>query len=209
MRQIGTILFFVGIPLLGRADILLFSDYGPGNTYNTSNGWTVGTGSTLNDLQPAAAFTASATGTVSQIDVSVGYLSGTNAVTVNLLNDSGGIPTGKPLESWMLPNLLPFGSPGKVETLSSAVPTVSVVEGKTYWLQLAPADNTTDAFWYLSDSSVGSFYGTDSNGPAFVGNQYLPAFQVLGTPVPEPSFLVLIVVGLIALCVVRKRAYAR
>jgi hypothetical protein len=209
--QIGTILFLLGVPLLGRADIL-FSDYGPGDSYNTGNGWTVGMGVTVNDLQPAAAFTPSVTDTLSEVDVSVGYLSpGTNGVTVNLLNSAGGIPTGKPLETWALTDLPPFGSSGQVETLDSVGPPVSLVHGKTYWLQLAPADLTTDASWYLSDSSVGSIYVDNSGGPIYmVETQDLPAFRILGpSVVPEPSFFLPIGMTLLALCVIGKRRYAR
>jgi hypothetical protein len=206
--QIGTIVFLLGTPLLGRADIL-FSDYGSGDTYNTGNGWTVGMGVTLN-LQPAAAFTPSVTDTLSEIDVSVGYLSGTNGVTVNLLNSVGGIPTGKPIESWTLTDLPSFGSSGQVETLDSAGPPVSLVHGKTYWLQVAPADGTTDASWYLSDSSVGSIYVANSGGPVYmVRTQDLPAFQILGPSVvvPEPAFFLPIGAAWVAMWVIRKRRY--
>lgn len=203
--QIGTILLFLGISLLGKADVL-FSDYGLGDSYNTAYGWTVGVGMTSDNLAPAAAFKPSVTDTLSEIDISVGYLSGTNAVTVNLLNGSGGIP----LESWTVTNLLPFGSLGEVETLDSAGPPVTLVQGKTYWLQLQPADLTTDASWYLSNTSVGSLYVTGSGRPTYVGTQYLPAFRILGpNVVPEPAFVVPIGAALIGLWVIRKRRHAR
>lgn len=207
--QVGMILLLLGIPLVGKADVL-FSDYGPSDAYNTAYGWTVGLGMTSDNLRPAAAFKPSVTDTLSEIDISVGYLSGTNGVTVNLLDNSGGIPASTPLESWTVTNLLPFGSLGEVATLDAAGPPVTLVLGRTYWLQLQPADLTTDASWYLSNTSVGRLYVTGSGGPTYVGTQYLPAFQILGpATAPEPAFLVPIGAALLALWVIRKRRYAR
>jgi|SRR5215469_5222714 len=207
--KIGTIWLLLAIPMLGRADVVLFSDYGSGNTYNTGFGWTIGGGgSSLSE--PAAAFTPSLTAGLTQINISLAYISGTNQVDVNLKVDAGGAPAVNPLESWVVTGLPPFSAPGQVETLTSSSP-IKLHKGTTYWLQVLPGDATTNAIWYENDfstsSSIGALFVSTSGTPSYMGNQYLPAFGVSGgaNPVPEPGFVIPIGAAFVGLLMIRKR----
>ncbi len=84
--------FCMGVSAM--ADTTSFSDLGVGDTYSCcSGGYAVsGTSSAFLNGQyvsTAAGFTASVSGTLSQIDLGLGYISGTNAAIVSIYTDTG------------------------------------------------------------------------------------------------------------------------
>jgi hypothetical protein len=72
-------------------------------------GWTISGSSNGTQYADAMPFTPSANATVKEIGVAVGYVSGTNEVTVSLNADSSGLP-GSPLGSFTVSNLPIFGT---------------------------------------------------------------------------------------------------
>jgi len=197
------------LPAVSRADTV-YSTFGSGQTFNTSaGGWALFCNApscgAFQDV--AAAFTPTGTFTLTQIDVAASYLSGTNGIEVMLLSDASGTP-GSILESWSLSDLPPFGTSFTPESVTAALP-ITLNSGTQYWVALVPS---VGGFltWNFAPTLVGT---TDvlgsSTGPNWAAdsNQFLPAYDVLGTPVatPEPSSLLMLWSGLLAVCGTRLR----
>jgi hypothetical protein len=99
-------LLFIGTA--GAATI--YNNFGPGNAYSTSLGWAVsGSTSGVGAITPAMAFTPSGTYTLTQIDVAITFLAGTNSTSLTLNSDSSGVPGGV-LATWALSSLPAVGT---------------------------------------------------------------------------------------------------
>ncbi len=188
---------------LGWADVI-FSNLGPGGTYNNIAGvWVIGNvPGGVSTMGPA--FSVSGTYELSSIDLALLYDSnagGVNGlVTLSLYTDAGGTP-GTALESWILSSVPDYGSPnGTLVTLSSGS---LVLSNATYWLIGSASFGVWD-FWMVNlDGTDGSVY---RNGAVY--NAMMPAFQVNGTPIPEPSALILLAGGMAALAgTVRRKLF--
>ncbi len=195
---IGAILLLMGTPLPGKADTV-FSDYGPSHNYSpVFNGYEVGNGYAL-----AAAFSSPANYTLTQIDLSIEPLFGNPTVIVDLLNDSSGMP-GALIESWNLTLPTPASPVGILETVTP-VGAVPLLAGTQYWLQVAGGSGS-GGNWFFA--CCGPDFGpvVDSlNGSVFSNRPALrPAFDVLGSPVPEPRFLSSLVIGIVALAWIKR-----
>jgi hypothetical protein len=179
-----------------RADVA-FSDFGPGDTFNTTTGLSIfGSGAFSGALGMAtneAEFTSAASGSLTSVEVAVGYDGGPNSFTVTLYADNAGSP-GTALESFSLTNAPAFGTSFTPETFTSvSLPTLTA--GTSYWLGVAASDpnSSTDGAWNFN--SMGAL-GTDVRPPnAPATSTTLPAFAVNVTAVPEPSSLALGLVG--------------
>lgn len=177
----------------------IYSDFGSGYSFNTTNGW---------DVDPvqiiAEAFTPSSDFTLTQIDIALSFdnaFSGTNGATVELVNDANGSPGSTVLEYWDLTNLPDSSTSFTPETLtSSSNPTLS--SGTQYWVEVFPADLTTyyDVWNWNNQGQTGVAYSTDSGVTwTFDSAATASAFDVLGTPVPEASTVLLLAMGLLSL----------
>lgn len=229
MVAIRTILFAVlfvvasvlsGTVLLGGspayADVI-FSDFGPGNTFQTNVGNTIcGTG-TFNcagnptPLSGANSFTPTGSYTLSSISLATALVTGTNQLVVSLMPDAGGIP-GTPVETWTFTNAMQL----QPTILSaSSVGSVVIDAGTQYWLAASAPGDGTWAVWFLNSIGLtGTQASRVGSGAWFAtsGNT-LAAFSLDGTPlapIPEPSSLVLLTSGLAGLmAVVRRRPTRR
>jgi PEP-CTERM motif len=170
-----------------RADVA-FDDFGPGNTFDTGNGWTI-LGSQNPPLDVAAQFTSAISGALDTLTVAVGYIGGSNSFVVNLVADSGGT-LGAVLESFTITNAPQFGTNYSPEVLTSLLhPTLAA--GTAYWVDVLPgASDTIGAFSFSNGTT-----GAKGQGGVYVTDVNLPAFAVTVTPVPEPSSLVLCGLG--------------
>ena len=96
----------------------------------------------------ASEFTASQTYDLTSVEVALGYISGTNAATVELVSDNSGTPGNTVLESWSLTNVAdaPSGNGDGIqptETLDDQ--TGLVLDADTnYWLEVVAGDSTTE-----------------------------------------------------------------
>jgi hypothetical protein len=103
-------------------------------TYDGSSGWTVSNPGSDVQAQQWIAYpiTPKKSTTVTEIVEAVGYVTGTDAVTVALMADSGGAP-GAVLEQKTVKNLETFGQccTVAVDKLKKGVP---VTAGTTYWV---------------------------------------------------------------------------
>lgn len=174
------------LPVIGRADVV-FSDFGPGDTYSTGSSWFIGSVEvpTPTTYAVAVPFIASSDFLLDQIDLALTWSSGPDSVVVSLTNDLLGNP-GSPIESWTisdLPNIFLFN--GAIQTVSPTS-AVTLLAGHEYWMEVAPSAVDTLADWNTVDQ-IGSLGISSNGGPFLIQDGFVPAFDVLGTSVPEPS----------------------
>jgi hypothetical protein len=176
---------------------ILFTDFGPGDTYISSAGYSIGGASgafgQLNIM--GATFTADLTGTLTEIDVPFFNQGWPGIFNLALYADDGTGKVGALLESFQ--NIGPATPAGGIFSVDSSLHPL-LTAGDAYWLIATPASSSTAVYW--NENSIGS-YGTiytDSGGSVnYSTDSTLPAFRVIGaTSVPEPSALLLGLGGL-------------
>jgi hypothetical protein len=198
-----------------KADVIFTDFFGPGDGFNLSLNYTVsGPASSLGSsaLSPAAGFTPTGNDNLSEIDVALENVSGTNNAVVSLWTDSSGA-TGTELGSWNVSGL-PIGS-GAVIVIDG-ITGITLTSSDTYFVEVAPgAANTYDG-WLLSESGTG-LLDLGPSGPLYDppvdpagSTETEPAYELIGepVPVPEPASLTLFGSGLIAFGLARRRKRA-
>jgi len=195
---------WVALPLTSRAGtITVYSNFGAGNSYDCCNGYTesgAGSFTGFNSLQ-AMAFT-NATGHnlfLTQIDLADSFVAGNNSMTLDLYADNGGVP-GAVLESWTVNNLSSLGTCCAIVTVFDSAGVV-LQNGATYFLAPASDNVTWEAWnWNTTGASGAGAISTDG-GATWAPGPYNPngAFDVLGTPIPEPSAVLLMGTALIGI----------
>jgi hypothetical protein len=153
------------------------------NVYNQFTGATISGADSLVglDLSHSESFAVSGSYQLSQIDLGLGFVSGTNSAVVSLWEGA------TELGSWNVSDLPGFGSTSSILTTID-VSGITLGTGAYTILVSAGASDTWDAWNWTPD-------GTDS------------AYDVIGTPiaVPEPGTLALLGVGLAAFAGFRRR----
>jgi hypothetical protein len=140
----------------------------------------------------AVPFTPTADMTVKEVEASVVWDEGTNAVVLSLNHDSGGLP-GKAIHTWNAQNLAVIGSCCQLAAGKSKA-GIPVKKGTQYWLVVSTNSNDANIFaaWevnstdmrlhpfasYCDDSKQGTCNGTSGTWTAV--SDLLPGFAVLG-----------------------------
>jgi len=124
----------------------------------------------------AIPFTTARPGLVSKVQLGLSYFAGTNAISISLRADDGGLP-GKALHTFVVSDIPPGGSCCEVMV---AGPKVMLVKGSTtYWI-VAQAKGDTYGGWNLNTANMdGPFAINVGNGwQSTTGT--LGALRVLG-----------------------------
>jgi len=172
-----------GGSLPARADVVFFNDFGPGFSYMCCTGL-VAFGSSFNgeSFEAANLFTAAASGSVSEIDVALGVISGDGGTTVSLWSNANGSP-GTELGSWSGTSTEPFGQCCSVfDDFGPGRP--SLTAGQTYFVVIDP-DPSTSFGWNWNNQGVTGRVEQSADGGATWGPgniQALSAFEILGEP---------------------------
>lgn len=159
-----------------------FSNY-PLGMYWCCQGWTISgpnslIGATYADAMP---FTPATNATATEIAVGVGYVTGTNGVTVSLNADSGNLP-GSVIAHFDGAGLPAFGSCCAVIFKSSSK-GVALSAGTQYWVVVQTSNNTADTWdaWNDNDTNqTAQPFAFSNNGVWGNTSGILGAFAVLG-----------------------------
>lgn len=200
---------FFALPALSPAATLLYSNFGPASSYNTSQGNPVGNAFdfTGNNYAQGDTFVlaGNAIFTSMRLALSCAFAC-PDPVTVSLDRDAGNQP-GTAIESFSIPgtSLGPLGSNNAPIVLNSLLdPTLTI--GTRYWITVE-ADLNDSVAWNLNSTADRSAEALSANGGStwFAPSGNTPgAFDISGIT-PEPGSIGLVFGALLAFGVAAKR----
>lgn len=179
----------------GDSSTILYNNFGPGDSYNTSASWIVGGFDANNDQMidgyqdVACSFTVTGSSDVylEEIVVAPAICSGQNAMDISLFDDNNGEP-GQLREFWQIANQLgPCGAANPSVQLFSTGTKLSL--GETYWIVLShPATTEATGIWSFNDQDDNGIVAfRHNNGGWFSGTNIRPAMRVVAnTSAPCP-----------------------
>ena len=175
---------------------VIFSTLGPGDTYNTSVGYTIGVSPYEYDQGNSFSFSVAAPYNLDTIELAAGLVSGTNEIDVWLMSDAAGEP-GAIIEAFNFVGAMgTFGNNNPLLVGTSVLRPV-LTPGTDYWLIASAPNSDTWAAWNLSSPAVsGSRAVREGAGPWTVDTDTMAAFRVEGTAViPAPGAILLGSIG--------------
>lgn len=188
------------------------------NTLDGSSGYVIGSGVSVQGTGQGTSlgwgnqFVALNSGYLSSIDLGLTYLISPDQVDVSLTLDSTAnsfgvnTPAATSLAAGTVSAAGQFGYTSELTTFTPAN-QVLITAGTTYWVVVKPHTSSTRDTWNDNDiGATGRFALTTDGGASWGQNpsDTMFAFRVNLSPVPEPSSLALVVVGLGAVALWRK-----
>ena len=191
----------------GPGQVLIYSNFGPGGSFNTSVGWTIGPVPNATTNQAVGdSFTTATDVRFADAQLAMFSVGGTST-NVYLETDAAGLP-GTILDT--LVEQSPIGSPAGIVTFDcQSCPLLSA--GSTYWI--VAGDSSVTTAWNWNDVNDMSGNAINENGSItgpwnFPNPETRGAFEVDGS-VPEPSSITLLAAVVLALSLVLRRKVAR
>jgi hypothetical protein len=199
-----------------KAAPIVFSNLGPGDSFQADVGWSVGMPPGNPNWEVAASFTPDVTARLSGIEVPFadvhpffGLPPSTLALSLRA-DDGSGKPSSIALESFLYDG--PFGSLGAAILIPiQSILRPKLLAGVQYWLVAANANGAAGATLGWSFNSIGddaSTFGTTLQGSGGVFSELREpdvAFRITGTTVPEPTALLLIAASAVGWCCRKRR----
>ena len=188
-----------GLPGAAKAE-LIFSNLGPGDSYNRKWGWAYGTTPRpvlFHDVA-GAAFRAGGDFVVDKVEVALEWTFDHAQVDVQLAADAGGQP-GAALETFHLTT----GTERPTMVLLSAGSALHprLTAGAAYWLVVSSPDTTGSWMW---GNTTGPHFAAEDGRMLSVGTAEQGAFRISGHPVvgtvPAPPALLLGGFDVLGLC---------
>ncbi len=147
----------------------------------------------------AFSFTPGVTSYFTELELGLGYVSGSNSVMVVLMSDLSNSP-GAVLESWNAPGLPSDLTCCTLQTLVGDG-TIPLLAGATYWVSVQPGSADTFALWQYNSSGTRGI-GFVNLGTGWFNNgsdDVIGAFEVQGSQqaVPEPSTALTLAAGIL------------
>lgn len=102
----------------------------------------------------AMPFSVSVTASVSEIDVALGWYTGTNGATVSLWTDANGTPGTQLGPSWSVGNFPSSGTTDDTVVMISGISGINLAAGSSYLLVITPAASDTWAGWNLNTTGI-------------------------------------------------------
>jgi hypothetical protein len=214
-RLTPTIAFLFALSLSvhrASADIV-YDNFGPGDTYSSIS-WVIGKHSSSQFQRMAMPFVVSGglDFTLDSIHIQLGdWNTGPNQYLVSLLSDVNGMP-GAVLETMPANNVPSFGNGPATQVLSTINPVLTA--GNRYWVSARAVDEAlTRGSWYQAEENGRNAFQNESTGPNWqltTIDVARGAYRVNGTPVPEPTQgLTIIVASLVTAMRSRRVAAGR
>lgn len=205
IRSIAAALVAAGVAFAASAGgpVVLYNNFGAGDSYNTGSGWTISQGNPVNqDWDQGFHFTVlGGDFLLTQLDFAMGFVTGTNSITMTLYDSVGGLP-GAALESVVVGG---FGGFGNNNPPAAAVFSGSTVlqDGEEYHFIASSANNAWLAWNLNSTGATGRVYRLDLGPWTRDDSAAAAAARVWGEVVPAPGVLALL--GLSGLVARRRR----
>ena len=182
---------------------VIYSDLGPGDSFQTGVGWTIdpisplGPGTVRQEVAMSFIVPAGFDYIFTSLDIALNRfgLVGLGSLDLLLTNDSAGIP-GTVIETLSVTN----PPDGLFNVVSVSTPTLTA--GTTYWIATQSLDYV-GAWNYNNTSAIGLATFSHDNGSSWNSptTETLGAFRINGNQVPEPSSVVLFCAGSVAVLV--------
>lgn len=216
MRALILVALFVLLLAPAVHAITIYSNFGPGYTYNINAAYPV-TGIAAPDYDKFdIALDFIPTGTYGLDSITVAMCIGNQSVSVNevalsICSDAGGQP-GAVLESWTIPVPIEYGFGFIYNPPLSANSVLNplLTSGTRYWLLAEAATDESVLEWNLSSpTDVGSLSFRMNGGAWTTYETERSAFQVNGSDIPEPTTLALLGCGILVLLFFSRRRAIR